>query len=303
MTAALLDIRGIEKAFGGLVAVRGVSFALRPGEIVGLIGPNGSGKTTLINLISGMLKPDAGTIYLKPANLMTEHGKPETSGIEPSPMGRGLGEGIRSIGESAPPHPALRATLSPRERAIRSSAASSAGDMTGMPAFRLARAGIARTFQLVRVIGEMTALENVISGLVARDGIVWGDPAKHEAEALLARVGLEGKAAVPAADLTYGDQKRVELARALALKPRLLLLDEWLAGLNASELQGGIALIRSLADDHIAVIMVEHVMAAIHSLCPRCIVMNNGALIADGPTAEVMADHHVIAAYLGEDDA
>ena len=119
-------------------------------------------------------------------------------------------------------------------------------DMTGRPAFRLARAGIARTFQLVRVVGEMTALENVIAGLVARDDVGWGDAAKAEAAALLARVGLEGKAAIPAADLTYGDQKRVELARALALRPRILLLDEWLAGLNASELQDGIALIRSL---------------------------------------------------------
>lgn len=244
MTAApLLDISGVTKAFGGLVAVRDVSFALSEGEIVGLIGPNGSGKTTLINLISGMLKGDHGAIRLG--------------------------------GE----------------------------DVTGEPAFRLARSGIARTFQLVRVIGEMTALENVISGLVARQGVVWGDAAKEEATALLGRVGLTGKAAIPAADLTYGDQKRVELARALALHPRILLLDEWLAGLNASELQDGIALIRSLSNDAIAIMMVEHVMAAIHSLCARCIVMNSGGLIADGPTAEVMADAHVVAAYLGEDDA
>jgi branched-chain amino acid transport system ATP-binding protein len=242
-TAPLLDICGMEKAFGGLVAVRDVSFALREGETVGLIGPNGSGKTTLINLISGMLKPDRGALRL------------------------------------------------------------GAEDVTGRPAFRLARCGIARTFQLVRVIGEMTALENVIAGLVARDSVVWGDAAREEAAALLARVGLRGKAAIPAADLTYGDQKRVELARALALRPRILLLDEWLAGLNASELQDGITLIRSFAEDAIAIIMVEHVMAAIHSLCRRSIVMNSGALIADGPTAEVMAEPQVVAAYLGEDDA
>jgi branched-chain amino acid transport system ATP-binding protein len=241
--APLLDVSGVTKTFGGLVAVRDVSFALGEGEIVGLIGPNGSGKTTLINLISGMLKGDRGAIRL------------------------------------------------------------GGGDVTGKPAFRLARSGIARTFQLVRVIGEMTALENVIAGLAARDGVDWGDAAKEEAAALLTRVGLNGKAAIPAADLTYGDQKRVELARALALRPRILLLDEWLAGLTASELQDGIALIRSISDDTIAIMMVEHVMAAIHSLCPRCIVMNSGALIADGPTAEVMADAQVVAAYLGEDDA
>jgi branched-chain amino acid transport system ATP-binding protein len=120
----------------------------------------------------------------------------------------------------------------------------------------------------------------------------------------MVRVGLEGKEAVPAADLTYGDQKRVELARALALRPRLLLLDEWLAGLNTSELHRGIELIASLAQEEaLTIIMVEHVMAAIRSLCPRCIVMDGGALIAEGTTADVMLDHQVIAAYLGVADA
>lgn len=241
--AALLDVQHIRKTFGGLVAVRDVSFVIRPGEVVGLIGPNGSGKTTLINLISGMLAADSGAMRLGGA------------------------------------------------------------EMLGAAAHRLALAGIARTFQLVRVVDEMTALENIEAGLVCCADVGWGEEARKEAAALLVRVGLEGKAHIPAADLTYGDQKRVELARALALRPKLLLLDEWLAGLNASELQEGIALIQSLADEAIAIIMVEHVMAAIHSLCKRSIVMNSGALIADGPTAEVMADPHVVAAYLGEDDA
>jgi branched-chain amino acid transport system ATP-binding protein len=241
--AAIIELRGMQKAFGGLVAVRDVSFAVEPGEVVGLIGPNGSGKTTLINLMSGMLKPDSGTLML------------------------------------------------------------CGTDMEGAPAHRLARHGVARTFQLVRVVGEMTALENVMAGLLRRDDIAWTERAREETMSLLARVGLGGKAKIPAADLTYGDQKRVELARALALQPRLLLLDEWLAGLNASELQDGIALIRSLASTAVAIIIVEHVMAAIHSLCGRCIVMNSGTLIADGPTAKVMADPQVIAAYLGDDDA
>jgi branched-chain amino acid transport system ATP-binding protein len=244
MTAgALLDVQHVRKTFGGLVAVRDVSFAIMPGEVVGLIGPNGSGKTTLINLISGVLAADSGAMRL----------------------------GDR--------------------------------DMHGTPAHHRAGAGIARTFQLVRVAGEMTALENAEAGLVCRGDIDWGEDARREAARLLALAGLEGKTHVPASDLTYGDQKRVELARALALRPKLLLLDEWLAGLNASELQAGITLIRSLADEAISIIMVEHVMAAIHSLCKRCIVMNSGALIADGPTGEVMADRHVIAAYLGDDDA
>jgi branched-chain amino acid transport system ATP-binding protein len=239
----LLEIGGVHKAFGGLVAVRDADFALRSGEVVGLIGPNGSGKTTMINMISGLLKPDRGSIRLGGA------------------------------------------------------------EMAGAAPHRLARAGIARTFQLVRVAGEMTAEENVLAGLVCRTDIGWGEAARAEAGRLLQRVGLTGRESAPAAELTYGDQKRIELARALALKPRLLLLDEWLAGLNASELQDGIALIHSLAEDDIAIIMVEHVMAAIHSLCPRCIVMNGGVLIADGPTAQIMADPHVVAAYLGEDDA
>jgi len=241
--AVILDVRGMRKAFGGLVAVNDVSFRVGQGEVVGLIGPNGSGKTTLINLISGVLKPDAGVVML-------------------------TGENVSAA-----------------------------------PAHSLAAAGIARTFQLVRVIEDMTAQENVMSGLICRDDVSWGDEARKEASSLLARVGLEGKGDIPASDLTYGDQKRIELARALALRPRILLLDEWLAGLNASELQEGIALIQSLADGDIAIIMVEHVMAAIHSLCKHCVVMNSGALIADGPTPEVMADHHVIAAYLGDDDA
>jgi branched-chain amino acid transport system ATP-binding protein len=241
--ANLLEIRGAHKAFGGLVAVRDVSFTARLGEVIGLIGPNGSGKTTLINIISGMLAPDGGTITL--------------AGVE----------------------------------------------MTGRPAYRLARAGVARTFQLVRIVEDMTALENVMSGMVCRPGLEWGRAAEGEAAALLARVGLSGKDDVLAADLPYGDQKRVELARALALRPKLLLLDEWLAGLGPSELGGGIDLIAGLGGGETTIIMVEHVMPAIHSLCPRCLVMNNGALIADGPTADVMADRAVIAAYLGDGHA
>jgi len=176
-------------------------------------------------------------------------------------------------------------------------------DLAGMPAFRIARLGVARTFQLVRVLESMTVTENVMVGLAFRRVPLTGMPARHAAAALLARVGLADKIGLPAAQLTYIDQKRLELARALASEPDLLLLDEWLAGLNPTELGEGIALIRSLRDSGITIILVEHVMDAIRSLCDRCVVMNLGAKIAEGPPASVLADGQVVRAYLGGADA
>lgn len=238
--AMLLAVHGLTRRFGGLVAVDGVELGVLPGEIVGLLGPNGSGKTTVLNLISGALKPDSGTI--------TFHGQP--------------------IQELAP--------------------------------HRIARLGIARTFQLVRVLGSMTCRENVLAGLAFGTRMMWGRDAHHAADALLVRTGLAGRSDTPVTELTYIDQKRLELARALALKPELLLLDEWLAGLNPTELLEGIELVRSLRDEGIAILMVEHVMDAIRSLCDRCMVMNTGRRIADGTPAEVLADAEVIRAYLGD---
>jgi ABC-type branched-subunit amino acid transport system ATPase component len=116
-------------------------------------------------------------------------------------------------------------------------------------------------------------------------------------------VGLADKADIPAGQLTYIDQKRLELARALALSPVLLLLDEWLAGLNPSELRTGIALVKMLREEGLTIVIVEHVMDAIRSLCDRCIVMNAGRTIAEGPPAAVLADQQVVGAYLGEPDA
>jgi branched-chain amino acid transport system ATP-binding protein len=136
--------------------------------------------------------------------------------------------------------------------------------------------------------------------LAFHPGGAFGKSAHARAEALLARVGLDGRAQVRAGELTYIDRKRLELARALALAPRLLLLDEWLAGLNPSELQVGVALVRSLRNEGLTVLLVEHVMEAVHSLCDRCIVMNAGVKIADGPTRAVLAQPAVVAAYLGE---
>jgi branched-chain amino acid transport system ATP-binding protein len=146
-------------------------------------------------------------------------------------------------------------------------------------------------------------VENVKAGLAFRETPLWGEPATDEAIRLLRRVGLGGKVDHSASQLTYIDQKRLELARALALAPKLLLLDEWLAGLNPSELQDGIALVHSLRDEGLAIILVEHVMDAIRSLCDRCVVMSAGTMIAAGPPASVLANAEVIRAYLGDSDA
>jgi ABC-type branched-subunit amino acid transport system ATPase component len=243
MSPALLDVAGVSRRFGGLQAVDNVSFAVMPGEITGLLGPNGSGKTTVLNLISGALKPHAGSIRL-----------------------RGLAI------ESLAPH-------------------------------RVARLGIARTFQLVRVLPSLTCQENVLAGLAFARTPVWGDAAAKRADDLLARAGLGGRGATLTGELTYIDQKRLELARALALDPQLLLLDEWLAGLNPAELQDGIALVRSLRAEGRTILMVEHVMDAIRSLCDRCVVMNAGRKIAEGRPDAVLADPEVVRAYLGDDDA
>jgi ABC-type branched-subunit amino acid transport system ATPase component len=149
----------------------------------------------------------------------------------------------------------------------------------------------------------MTVVENVVVGLAFRRAPLAGSDAEQAAAGLLTRVGLAGKADLPATQLTYIDQKRLELARALALAPDLLLLDEWLAGLNPTELADGIALIRSLRDSGITIILVEHVMDAIRSLCDRCVVMNVGRKIAEGPPVAVLADREVVRAYLGVLDA
>lgn len=235
----LLEVHDLQKNFGGLRAVSGLSFAVRSGEVLGLLGPNGSGKTTALNLISGALERSGGSIRF---------------------------DGQR---------------------------------IDGWTPERIAKVGVARTFQLVRVLGGMSCIDNVQVPLAFRSEPLFGRAAAPEASALLQRVGLGHRAHVAAGDLTYIDQKRLELARALALRPRLLLLDEWLSGLNATELHDGIALILSLRNEGLTVVLVEHVMDAVRALCDRCVVMRTGTKLAEGPTAEVLADAAVIDAYLG----
>jgi branched-chain amino acid transport system ATP-binding protein len=174
--------------------------------------------------------------------------------------------------------------------------------ITTLPAEQINRRGIARTFQLVRLLPSMTVLENVVAGAVFGHRRRWGHEARAHAESPLARVGLEGKGHLRVGQLTYIDTKRVELARVLASDPKLLLLDEWLAGLNPTELQIGISLIKSLRDDGRTIILVEHVMDAIRSLCDSCVVMASGTKIAEGTPQQVLSDPDVIRAYLGDDD-
>jgi ABC-type branched-subunit amino acid transport system ATPase component len=176
-------------------------------------------------------------------------------------------------------------------------------DIAGIGPSRIANKGIARTFQLVRMLPGLTVLENVAAGGVFGHARRWSKELDDYAHGLLQRVGLPNAGNVAVTALTYIDQKRVELARALASDPKVLLLDEWLAGLNPTELKTGIALIEQLRVEGRTIIIVEHVMHAIRSLCDRCIVMNSGVKIAEGTPRDVLANGEVIRAYLGEADA
>jgi branched-chain amino acid transport system ATP-binding protein len=176
-------------------------------------------------------------------------------------------------------------------------------DISRSPANAIAIKGVARTFQIVRMLPGLTVLENVAAGGVFGHRQLWGAELDHHVRDLLQRVGVECDATTPVSALTYIDQKRVELARALASDPKVLLLDEWLAGLNPTELKTGIALIEQLRAEGRTIVIVEHVMDAIRSLCDRCVVMNSGIKIAEGTPKDVLSNSEVIRAYLGDDDA
>jgi branched-chain amino acid transport system ATP-binding protein len=172
--------------------------------------------------------------------------------------------------------------------------------ITGHTPERVCRAGIAGTFQLARIPDALDALDNVaVAAMYGRRRLDVAS-ARAEAERLLARVGFAADLSAHADALTYFDHKRIELARALACAPELLLLDEWLAGLNPTELEAGIALVRSFNDEGLTIVMVEHVMHAIRSLCGHVVVLNAGRVIAAGTPDEALADPGVVRVYLGE---
>ncbi|WFU21194.1 branched-chain amino acid ABC transporter ATP-binding protein/permease [Bradyrhizobium sp. CB1717] len=209
------------------------------------------------------------------------------------------GEIIGIIGPNGSGKTTLLNTLSGALRPSSGTIRFSGTVLNGLRAYQIARLGLARTFQLVRVMPDLTVAENVAAARLFSTS----NGSDATAGELLDLVGLGAMHEAPASELTYIDQKRLELARALALQPRLVLLDEWLAGLNPSELETGIALIAKLRERGLTIIMVEHVMDAIRALCGHCIVMNAGSVIARGTPDDVLADPKVVAAYLGGDDA
>ena len=232
--SVLLEVSDLNKHFGGLHAVKNVSFSVERGEIIGILGPNGAGKTTLYNLLTGFIAPDPG------ASIVFE--------------GRSL---------------------------------------LGLAPHRIAGLGISRTFQLCRPFtGALGSNRGHGADLDAR------------AQALLGRVGLAGKERVPVEVLSYGDQRRLEIARALAAKPALLLLDEPFAGLGSGEIADLSALIQQVhADEGLTVILIEHKLREFMRLVGRVIALDFGEVIAQGSPEDIVRHPAVIEAYIGRGNA
>ena len=235
-----LEVRGLSKRFGGLWALRDVSFSVAQGEILGIIGPNGAGKSTLVNLITGYARPTGGQIVIG---------------------GR---------------------------------------DVTGMRPWAIAHDRVARTFQVVKPFRGLTVRENVAIGAMhgsERDRTV--QDALATADRLLELVGIASQTAAAPSQLSVADARRLELAKALATRPRLLLIDEVMAGLRLHEIESAVDLIHRLRDGGITIVAIEHVMKAIVSVSDRILVLHHGSILATGSPAAVLSDQRVIEAYLG----
>ena len=250
MNKTLLEVRGLRKSFGALLASDNVDLEIREGETHAIIGPNGAGKTTLISQLAGNLFPDRGR--------------------------------VRFAGE----------------------------DITALSAPARARRGFARSFQITSIYPDFTALENVMLAVQAHSGssFRFWRPAREEeslrspASAILEDVGLSGRGDVLAANLAHGEQRALEIATALATRPRLLLLDEPVAGMGAEESERMIALLSSLKGGK-TLILVEHDMDAVFSLADRISVLVYGRIIATGAPEEIRSNPEVRRAYLGEESA
>jgi branched-chain amino acid transport system ATP-binding protein len=237
---ALLEVRGVSKAFRGLRAVQRVSFDVTQGAIAAMIGPNGAGKTTCFNLIAGVFAPDAGEVTL---------GGSRISGLRPH---------------------------------------------------QVCRAGIGRTFQVVKPFPQMTVLDNVVVGALNAATRV-GD-AQREARRVLDLLHLDGKSGALAASLTLPERKRLEVARAMATRPRLLLLDEVMAGLRPTEVDEMVGVFRRInRETGLTILLIEHVMRAVMALAARVVVLHHGEKICEGAPEEVVRDPAVLECYLGEE--
>jgi len=246
MTEYILRVEGLSKAYGGVLAVSSVSFGVKEGELLGVIGPNGSGKTTLVNLITGFVRPNGGKVYFKDK------------------------------------------------------------EITGLPPYKIVNLGISRTFQMVRPFYHLPAFKNLVIPLCSprvreAAGGGYGD---RDAVALdlLEEVGFERDSFVSykvASSLPQGYLKRLELAKALSLRPEVFILDELFSGLSLAEVASIVPVIEKLKDQGKTIIMVEHRLKELFKIADRVIVLNFGEKIADGPPAEVMEHPAVKAAYLG----